>query len=331
MENQQSHSLRSLAFLTSGGDAPGMNAAIRAVVRACVYYGIVPYGVKRGYQGMIEGEIEKMHVRSVSRILSQGGTILKSSRSEDFRSKEGRQKAYDNLKELDVDGLIVIGGNGTFTGASVFTQEFDIPTIGIPGTIDNDLYGTDYTIGYDTATNVITECVDKIRDTASSHDRLFFVEVMGRDSGFLALRAGVATGAIAVMLPEQKRSIDELVKILEYGAANNKTSSVVIVAEGESYGGAYEVARQVNERYSNYDTKVTILGHLQRGGSPTCFDRVLASQMGVRAVEALIKGSREQMVATVNNRLELVPFAAAIAKKSEIDEEMRRMASILSI
>ncbi|NND95123.1 MAG: 6-phosphofructokinase [Flavobacteriales bacterium] len=331
MDANNTQKIKSIALLTSGGDAPGMNAAIRAVVRACVYYGVSVYGIKRGYQGMIEGDIEEMHVRSVSNILSRGGTMLKSSRSEEFRTVEGRKKAFENIKSRGIDGLIVIGGNGTFTGANVFTGEHDIPTMGIPGTIDNDLYGTDYTIGYDTATNVITDCIDKIRDTASSHDRLFFVEVMGRDSGFLALRAGIATGAIAVMLPEEKRSIDDLVKILETGAANKKTSSIVIVAEGESYGGAYEVARQVEEKYSNYDTKVTILGHLQRGGSPSCLDRVIASQMGVHAVESLLRGSREHMVATVNDRLQLVPYAAAIAKKSEIDSEMKRMSSILSI
>ncbi len=318
-------------MLTSGGDSPGMNAAIRAVVRACVYNGIIPYGIKRGYQGMIEGDIEEMHVRSVSRILSQGGTMLKSSRSEEFRSIEGRQKAFDNLQKNRIDALVVVGGNGTFTGASIFTREHDIPTIGVPGTIDNDLFGTDYTIGYDTATNTITDCIDKIRDTASSHDRIFFVEVMGRDSGFLALRAGIATGAIAVMLPEEHRSIKELIEILETGEANHKTSSVVIVAEGESYGGANEVARQVKEKHPKYDTKVTILGHLQRGGSPSCYDRMLASQMGIYAVESLLRGASEQMVATVNEQLKLVPFAAAIAKKSEIDTEVRRMSRILSI
>ena len=323
--------VKKIGVFTSGGDAPGMNAAIRAVVRACVYNNIEVCGIYRGYQGMVENEIQQMHVRSVSRILSQGGTILKSSRSKDFRTKEGRAIAYANLKAHDIDALVAIGGDGTFTGAEVFEKEYDIPTIGVPGTIDNDLYGTDSTIGYDTACNVITDCIDKIRDTASSHNRLFFVEVMGRDSGFLALRAGIASGAIAVMLPEEKRSIEDLVAILEEGAANNKTSSVVIVAEGESYGGANEVARQVKERYDKYDTKVTILGHIQRGGSPSNYDRCLASMMGVHAVEALIYGERNKMVAMVNNSMVLVPFEVAISKRSEIDSEMRRIAQVISI
>ncbi len=323
--------VKKIGVFTSGGDAPGMNAAIRAVVRACVYNNIEVCGIYRGYQGMVENEIQQMHVRSVSRILSQGGTILKSSRSKDFRTKEGRAIAYANLKAHGIDALVAIGGDGTFTGAEVFEKEYDIPTIGVPGTIDNDLYGTDSTIGYDTACNVITDCIDKIRDTASSHNRLFFVEVMGRDSGFLALRAGIASGAIAVMLPEEKRSIEDLVAILEEGAANNKTSSVVIVAEGESYGGANEVARQVKERYDKYDTKVTILGHIQRGGSPSNYDRCLASMMGVHAVEALIYGERNKMVAMVNNSMVLVPFEVAISKRSEIDAEMRRIAQVISI
>ena len=323
--------VKRIGVFTSGGDAPGMNAAIRAVVRACVYNNLEVYGIYRGYQGMIENDIQKLHVRSVSRILSQGGTILKSSRSQDFMTKEGREIAYKNLKSHGIDALVAIGGDGTFTGAEVFEKEYDIPTIGVPGTIDNDLYGTDATIGYDSACNVITDCVDKIRDTASSHNRLFFVEVMGRDSGFLALRAGIAAGAIAVMLPEEKRSIEDLVAILEDGAANNKTSSVVIVAEGESYGGANEVARQVKERYDKYDTKVSILGHIQRGGSPSNFDRVLASMMGVHSVEALMYGERNKMVAMVNNTLVLVPFDVAISNRSEIDSEMRRIARIISI
>lgn len=323
--------VRRVGVFTSGGDAPGMNAAIRAVVRACIYHGLEVYGIMRGYQGMIDGDIKKMEVRSVSRILATGGTILKSSRSMEFKTKEGRKKAYDNLKLHGIDSLVAIGGDGTFTGANIFEKELGIPVMGIPGTIDNDLYGTDYTIGYDTATNVITDCIDKIRDTASSHDRLFFVEVMGRDSGFLALRAGIATGAIAVMLPEEKRSIEDLVAILEEGAANMKTSSVVIVAEGESYGGAYEVARQVQERYDKYDTKVTILGHIQRGGSPSNFDRVLASMMGVHSIEALMYGESNKMVAMVNNTLKLVPFSEAISKRSEIDSDMKRIARVISI
>jgi 6-phosphofructokinase 1 len=320
-----------IAVLTSGGDAPGMNAAIRAVVRAGIFYGLEVYGIGHGYQGLIEDQIQKMELRSVSRILSKGGTILKSSRSQDFRTEEGRNKAHDNLKRRNIDALVVIGGDGTFTGAEVFRKEHGYPVIGIPGTIDNDLYGTDFTIGFDTATNVVIDCIDKIRDTASSHDRLFFVEVMGRDSGFIALRAGIATGAIAVMLPEENRSIEDLVSILEEGKKNQKTSSIVIVAEGESYGGAQEVARQVTERYNEYDTKVTILGHIQRGGSPSCFDRVLASQMGVFAVESLMKGRTNFMTASVNGEMELVPFSVAISNRSDIDNELKRMSKIISI
>jgi len=323
--------IKKIGVFTSGGDSPGMNAAIRAVVRACVYYKIEVSGIYRGYQGMIENDIVDLHVRSVSRILSQGGTILKSSRSTDFMTPEGRALAFKNLQERGIDALVAIGGDGTFSGADVFEKEFGISVIGIPGTIDNDLYGTDATIGYDTACNVITDCVDKIRDTASSHNRLFFIEVMGRDSGFLALRAGIASGAIAVMLPEEKRSIEDLVAILEEGAGNKKSSSVVIVAEGESYGGANEVARQVQERYSHYDTKVTILGHIQRGGSPSNYDRVLASMMGVHAVEALQYGESNKMVAIVNNSMVLVPLSVAISKRSEIDSEMRRISRIISI
>jgi 6-phosphofructokinase 1 len=326
-ENQQ---INKIAVLTSGGDAPGMNAAIRGVVRSAVHFGKEVVGFYRGYEGLIENDVKVMNVRSVSRILGKGGTILKSSRSELFRTKEGRKQAADNLRAQGVDALVVIGGNGTFTGAQIFCSEHDIPVIGIPGTIDNDLAGTDYTIGYDTASNVIVDCIDKIRDTASSHNRLFFVEVMGRDSGFLALRAGIATGAIAVMLPEEKRSIDELIAILEEGARNKKTSSIVIVAEGESYGGAAKVAKKVRKKY-DYDTKVTILGHLQRGGSPSCLDRVLAGQMGVYAVEALLRGEQKVMVASVNGELCSVAFDIAIQEKSELNAEMRRMSKILSI
>jgi len=323
--------IKKVGVFTSGGDAPGMNAAIRGTVRAAHYYGLEVSGIYRGYEGMIEGDFEELGIRSVSKIIARGGTMLKSSRSDAFRTVEGRAQAAKKLKDQGIEGLVAIGGNGTFAGAEVFRREHGIPTIGIPGTIDNDLAGTDYTIGYDTATNVIVDCIDKIRDTASSHNRLFFVEVMGRDSGFLALRAGVATGAIAVMLPEEKRSIDDLIEILERGRKAKKTSSIVIVAEGDENGGAAEVAKKVNEKYTNYDTKVTILGHLQRGGSPSCFDRVLAGQMGVYAVEALMRGESDVFVGAVNDQLKSVPLSVSVEEKYQLDTEMMRMSKILSI
>jgi len=325
--------IKKIALLTSGGDSPGMNAAIRAVVRACVYYDIECIGVFKGYDGLIEGDFKKLHVRSVSKILGRGGTILKSARSKAFLTKEGRAKAAANLKESNIDALITIGGDGTFTGASVLCAEHDVKVMGIPGTIDNDLYGTDNTIGFDTATNTVVEAVDKIRDTANSHNRLFFVEVMGRDSGFIALRAGIATGAIAVMLPEEEQSIDELITILEKGAASNKTSSIVIVAEGDENGGAYEVAKKVNAKYSAYDTKVTVLGHIQRGGVPNCWDRVLASRMGIAAVEGLRNGHSDVMVGIVNDKEVFTDIQEAVEKTKEvsISPEEFRMSKILSI
>jgi len=306
--------MKKIAVLTSGGDAPGMNAAIRGVVRTCVYNGIDVCGVFKGYDGLINGDFKKLHVRSVSKILGRGGTILKSSRSQDFRSKAGREKAFQALQKENVDALVVIGGNGTFTGAHIFHEEFGLPVIGVPGTIDNDLYGTDYTIGYDTACNTVIEAVDKIRDTANSHNRLFFVEVMGRDAGFIALRAGMATGAIAVMLPEQEQSIESLIQVLEKGASSQKTSSIVIVAEGDANGGAYEVAKKVQEKYDGYDTKVAVLGHIQRGGAPSSLDRVLASRMGVAAVEGLMMGRADEMIGVINDKETYVALEQAITK-----------------
>lgn len=323
--------IKKIGVLTSGGDSPGMNAAIRGVVRTAVYNDIECLGVFRGYDGLIAGDFKKLHVRSVSKILGRGGTILKSARSEEFRTVEGRQKAAEKLREAGIDGLVVIGGNGTFTGAMIFEQEHGIPVIGIPGTIDNDLYGTDNTIGYDTATNTVVEAVDKIRDTANSHSRLFFVEVMGRDSGFIALRAGIATGAIAVLLPEEDLSIDELIQILERGAASRKTSSIVIVAEGDENGGAYEVAQKVTEKYSEYETKVTVLGHIQRGGVPSCWDRVLASRMGVAAVEGLVAGEHNVMIGIVNDQERFTSFEEAITSNVNPNLEELRMSKILSI
>lgn len=323
--------IKKIAVLTSGGDSPGMNAAIRAVVRAAVFHEIEVEGVFQGYDGLIKGDFKRLNVRSVAKILGRGGTILKSARSAEFMTKEGRQKAFENLKNRNIDALITIGGNGTFTGAHIFHEEFGLPVMGIPGTIDNDLYGSDNTIGFDTATNTVVEAIDKIRDTANSHNRLFFVEVMGRDAGFIALRSGIATGAIAVLMPEEEMSIDELIEVLEKGAASNKTSSIVIVAEGDANGGAYEVARKVNQRYSQYETRVTVLGHIQRGGVPSCWDRVLASRMGVAAVEGLIKGHKDVMIGIINDKEEYVKLNDAISQKAQPNAEEMRIAKILSI
>lgn len=324
-------SIEKIAVFTSGGDSPGMNAAIRAVVRTAIYYHKKIDGIMMGYEGMIEGEFIPMTARSVSNTIHRGGTILKSARSENFKTKAGRKKAYDNLRANHIDGIVAIGGDGTFTGAEIFFQEFGVPTIGIPGTIDNDLYGTDFTLGYDTAVNTAIDAIDKIRDTAASHNRLFFVEVMGRDSGCIALAAGVAGGAEYILLPERTTSINDLIEILEEGAQNKKSSSIVIVAEGEHGGGAYKIAEKVKSQFDYYDTKVVVLGHIQRGGSPGVADRLLGSRLGVAAVEALINGESRKMVGMINNKVVLTPFAEATTKDFELDKELLRIASLLSI
>jgi len=320
-----------IGVLTSGGDAPGMNAAIRAVVRTCVYRNIEVEGIFQGYQGMIEGDFKKLNERSVARILGRGGTILKSSRSKDFMTKEGRQRAYENMKKHGVNALITIGGNGTFTGAHVFHEEFGIPVMGVPGSIDNDLFGTDHCIGFDTATNTVVDAVDKIRDTATSHNRLFFVEVMGRNSGFIALKAGIATGAIAIVLPEDEMSIDDLVATLRESEESGKSSSIVLVAEGSKSGGAYEIAKKVTEKYSEYETRVSVLGHLQRGGAPSCYDRVMASRMGVAAVEGLLEGRKDVMIGIINDRETYTPLSEAISNRHLPNRDELRIARILSI
>ena len=320
-----------IGVFTSGGDSPGMNAAIRAVVRTSVYHDIQCVGIFQGYEGLIAGDFKKLHVRSVARILGRGGTILKSARSAEFHTKEGRQKAYEQVKKHGLDALVAIGGNGTFTGASIFHEEFGVPIIGVPGTIDNDLWGSDYTIGYDTAINTVIDAIDKIRDTANSHNRLFFVEVMGRDAGFIALSAGISTGAIAVMMPEENQSIDDLIAILEKGAESNKTSSIVIVAEGDANGGAMEVAAKVNQKYSEYETRVTVLGHIQRGGAPSALDRVLASRMGVAAVEGLLNGHQNEMIGIVHNKEVFHPLKDVVSKKAVPNPEEVRISKILSI
>jgi len=323
--------MNKIAVLTSGGDSPGMNAAIRAVVRTAVYNDIDVHGIYRGYQGLIEGDIKKLDERSVAKILGRGGTILKSARCDEFRSKEGRDKAHAVLEENGIEALVVIGGNGTFAGAMKLGEEFNYPVIGVPGTIDNDLAGTDYTIGYDTALNTVVEAVDKIRDTADSHNRLFFVEVMGRDSGFIALNTGIATGAVAVMSPETKLSAEDLISVLETGHQRKKSSSIVIVAEGNENGGAYEIASRVKEINDKYDIRITVLGHIQRGGSPSCMDRVLAAKLGVAAIESLQSGERGCMVGLINDKLVHTPFEKAVSNKTNSLKDEVKIARILSI
>jgi 6-phosphofructokinase 1 len=320
-----------IGVFTSGGDAPGMNAALRAVVRASIFYKKEVYGIMQGYEGMISGDIVKLGARSVGNIIQRGGTILKSARSKEFRTPEGRAKAYQNLKKHGIDALVAIGGDGTFTGLHKLFEEYAIPSICMPGTIDNDLTGTDFTIGFDTATNTAVEAIDKIRDTAISHNRLFFIEVMGRNSGYIAINSGIAGGAVATIIPEESMSLDELFAKLDEGGKTNKKSSLVVVAEGSKLGGAMELAKKFSERNNYFDIKVTILGHLQRGGSPTYFDRVLASKMGVAAVEGLLAGEKDCMVGILNNKVVYNSFADIIDKHHEIDSESLRIAKILSI
>ncbi len=323
--------IQSIGVLTSGGDAPGMNAAIRAVVRAGAYYNLKVFGIYEGYQGLIENNIKELDARSVKNILNRGGTVLKSSRSEEFRTEAGRKKAYQNIRQHHIDALVIIGGDGSFTGGHVFSGEFDLPIIGIPGTIDNDLYGTDYTLGFDTATNVVIECIDKIRDTAESHNRLFFVEVMGRDSGFIALRSALASGALDVVLPEESSPMEDLFRELEKGAANQKTNKLVVVAEGNAMGDTFWIAEEVRKKYPHLESKVTILGHLQRGGSPSCLDRVLASQLGVASVEGLLAGKSKVMAGLIDNKIVFTSFEEAINKKIPLNKELLRISKILSI
>lgn len=322
--------IRKIGVLTSGGDAPGMNAAIRAVVRKCVYEGIEVVGIIKGYHGLHNGDFIPLDAGSVSGILKNGGTILKSARSQTFRTKEGREKAFANMQKEQLDGLVVIGGDGTFTGANILAREHNVPIIGVPGTIDNDLYGTDLTIGYDTALNTVVEAVDKIRDTATAHSRLFFVEVMGRDAGFIALNAGVACGAEVVLLPEKKTSYSQLKSFLEREYLYSKDSSIVLVAEGEKMGRTIDIANRVNEEHPEYDARVTILGHLQRGGSPTVADRVLASELGVAAVEALMDDQKSIMVGMVDGEIVHVPFNQALKNKKGINERLFNLIKVLS-
>ncbi len=323
--------IENIGVFTSGGDAPGMNAAIRAVVRTALYYNIQVTGIRRGYEGMINGDMFIMDRRSVANIVQRGGTILKTARSELFRTPEGRKIAYGQLQKYNVDALVAIGGDGTFTGAKIFGQEFNMPIVGLPGTIDNDLFGTDFTIGYDTAINTVVNAVDKIRDTAESHDRLFIVEVMGRDCGLIALRTGIATGAEAILIPETKTTgIDSVFARLERDR-RHKSSKIIIVAEAEEAGGAFEIGDQIKEKYPNYDTRVSILGHIQRGGMPTCMDRVLASRVGVAAVEGLLDGHRNEMVGLVHNDIKFTDFDHAVKHNTEINPNFLKIVEILSL
>jgi 6-phosphofructokinase 1 len=311
--------MKKIGVFTSGGDSPGMNACIRAVVRSALHRGLEVAGIYRGYQGLIEGDIKNLESHSVSSIINQGGTILRSARSKDFMTPEGRKQAYQNLQIAGIDGIVAIGGDGTFTGAHIFMKEFpEIKIVGCPGTIDNDLAGTDHTIGFDTAINTAMEAIDKIKDTANAHDRLFFVEVMGRDAGYIAMAAGIATGAEAVLIPEHKTDLDELVQVLQNAHNRKKNSSIVVVAEGDEAGGAYEIAAQVKSRLDIFEIKVSILGHIQRGGSPTCLERVRASRMGVAATEALLEGKSGVMIGIINNEIAYTSFEKAIKKAGDI-------------
>ncbi|HNX89352.1 MAG TPA: 6-phosphofructokinase [Paludibacteraceae bacterium] len=325
------YKLKCIGILTSGGDAPGMNAAIRAVTRAAIFNGISVKAIYRGYKGLITGEVKEFQTQNVSNIIQQGGTILKTARCEEFRTPEGRKQAYETMKNENIDALVVIGGDGTFTGARVFAQEYNIPIVGLPGTIDNDLYGTDSTIGYDTALNTIVEAVDKIRDTASSHERLFFIEVMGRDAGFLALNSALASGAEAAIIPERETKVDQLAELIQNGFRKTKNSSIVIVAESEITGGANGLAERMRREYPGYDVRVTILGHIQRGGSPTAYDRILASRMGVAAVDALMDEQRSIMIGIVNDEIVHVPFTKAIKDDKPVNEKLLGVLQILSI
>ena len=323
--------INKLAVMTSGGDSPGMNAAIRSVVRTCAYYKIECIGIYRGYQGVIEGDFTSLTARSVNNIINKGGTILKSARSDEFRTSEGRKKAHENLIKQHIDGLVVIGGDGSFTGAVIFNKEYGFPVIGIPGTIDNDIFGTSHTLGYDTALNTAVEAIDKIRDTASSHNRLFFVEVMGRDAGFIALNAGVGAGAEEILIPEENLGLDRLLESLIKSRKSGKSSSIVVVAEGDKSGkNVFELAKYVEDNMPEYDVRVSVLGHMQRGGSPSCFDRVLASRLGVKAVEILIDNKTNLMVGLKNNIVITTDLEEAITGGHSINSELLRVSDIMS-
>lgn len=323
--------IKTIAVLTSGGDAPGMNACIRAVTRTAIFNGWKVYGVYRGYEGLLNGEIKELTTESVSNTIQRGGTILKTARSEKFPTADGLKAAYENLMKYEIDALIVIGGNGSLTGAGLLAEEYDFPVIGLPGTIDNDLYGTDSTIGYDTALNTIVDCVDKIRDTANSHDRIFFIEVMGRDAGFLAQNSAIASGAEAAIIPEDQTDVDQLAQFISNGVRKSKNSSIVIVSESHKGGGAINYAERVRKEYPQFDVRVTILGHLQRGGTPSAFDRILASRLGYASIEALKEGQRNVMIGVKDDNIVYVPISRAVKRNKPIDKELISVLTVLSI
>lgn len=316
--------------MTSGGDSPGMNAAIRAVVRTGIYYGLEVFGIMRGYTGMMEDDIVQMESKSVANIIQRGGTILKTARCKPFHTKEGREIAYNNLKKRGINGLIVIGGDGSFRGAQTFSNEYDIPCIGLPGTIDKDIAGTDFTIGFDTAVNTAVEAIDKIRDTADAHDRLFIIEVMGRDAGYIALHSGIATGAENILIPEKRTDIDEIISQLAEKERRKKLVNLIVVAEGEEFGGAQEVAKLIKQKLPQQESRICILGHIQRGGAPSCMDRVIASRMGYHAVESLVEGRYNVFVGIVNNKIHYTPLDEAVKKKQRISEEWMKIVKILA-
>jgi len=327
-----SKTIKKIGVLTSGGDSPGMNAAIRSVVRTCAFHNIGCVGIYRGYQGMIEGDFKEMGPRSVNNIVNKGGTILKSARSMDFKTPEGREKAHKNLVKAGVEALVVIGGDGSFTGALLFNSEYNFPVIGIPGTIDNDIFGTSHTLGYDTALNTVVDVIDKIRDTASSHNRLFLIEVMGRDAGHIALNAGIGAGAEEILIPEEDLGLERLLDSLRKSKAAGKSSSIVVIAEGDKIGKTvFELKDYVESNFPEYDVRVSVLGHMQRGGAPSCFDRVLASRLGVKAVESLLEGKSNYMVGLLCDKIALTPLEQAIKGHSEIDMELLRVSDIMSI
>ena len=326
-----SNTIKKIGVLTSGGDSPGMNAAIRSVVRTCAYHNIDCIGIYRGYEGMIEGDFKELGPRSVNNIINKGGTILKSARSKEFMTAEGRNKAYVNLVKAGIDSLVIIGGDGSFTGAEIFNSEYDFPVMGIPGTIDNDIFGTSHTLGYDTALNTVIEVIDKIRDTASSHNRLFFVEVMGRDAGHIALNAGIGAGAEEILIPEENLGLDRLLESLEKSKSSGKSSSIVVISEGDKMGkNVFELKDYVEANMPEYEVRVSVLGHMQRGGSPSCFDRVLASRLGVKAVESLLEGKSNFMVGILGDKITLTPLEQAIKGDTEIDKELLRVSDIMS-
>lgn len=319
-----------IGVVSSGGDSPGMNACIRAVVRTAIYNGLEVYGIMRGFSGMVEDDFIRMESRSVANIIQRGGTILKTSRCKEFYEKEGRMKAYANLKKRGIDGLVIIGGDGSFRGAQIFSNEFDIPCIGLAGTIDKDIAGTDFTIGFDTAVNTAVEAIDKIRDTADAHDRLFIIEVMGRDAGYIALHSGIATGAENILIPERKTEIEEIISQLAEKERRRKLVNLIVVAEGDEFGGANEVAKIIKDRLPLLEVRVCILGHIQRGGSPSCMDRLIASRMGYHAVECLVEGRFNVFVGIVNNKMSYIPLNEAVKKKQRISEEWLKIVKILA-